>query len=116
MKKIPEDKKLYGNNYILCNFSTVIGQKYYNMIFGFFLYSIPYFLMLVILIIERKNMSTVFPIVVTSILFLIQLISTIKGGFSDPGIIPRQRDDYFFGPNRPSFRYVINDHLFQINY
>ena len=116
MKKIPENKKLYGNNYILCNFSTVIGQKYYNMIFGFFLYSIPYFLMLVILIIERKNMSTVFPIVVTSILFLIQLISTIKGGFSDPGIIPRQRDDYFFGPNRPSFRYVINGHLFQINY
>ena len=55
MKKIPDDKKLYGNNYILCNYSSVIGHKYYNMIFGFCLYSIPYFLMLAILIIERKN-------------------------------------------------------------
>ena len=116
MKKIPDDKKLYGNNYILCNYSSVIGHKYYNMIFGFFLYSIPYFLMLIILIIERKNISIAFPIVVTSILYLILLFSTIKGGFSDPGIMTRQRDDYFYGPSRPSFRYVINGHLFQINY
>jgi hypothetical protein len=116
MKKIPDDKKLYGNNYILCNFSSVIGHKYYDMIFGFFLYSIPYSLMLAILIIERKNISIGFPIVVTTFFYFIQLISTIMGGFSDPGIMTRQRDDYFYGPSRPSFRYVINGHLFQINY
>ena len=115
-KKIPDDKKLYGNNYILCNFSAVIGYKYYDMIFGFFLYSIPYFLMLVILIIERTIISIIFPIIVTTFFYLIQLVSTIMGGFSDPGIIPRQRDDYFHSPSRPSFRYVINGHLFQINY
>ena len=116
MKKISEEQKVYGNIYILCNFLCVIGRKYYNMIFGFLLYSIPYFLMLVILIFERKNISITFPIIVTTILYLVQLISTIMGGFSDPGIIPRQRDDYFYGPSRPSFRYVINGHLFQINY
>jgi hypothetical protein len=116
MKTLPDKKKLYGNNYILCNFSAVIGHKYYNMIFGFFLYSIPYFLMLAILIIERKHISIAFPIVVTSFLFLIQLISTIMGGFTEPGIMPRQRDDYYYNPNRPSLRYVINGHLFQINY
>ena len=116
MKKIPDSEKIYGNNYILCNFSAVVGHKYYNMIFGFLLYSIPYYLMLSILIIERKNISIIFPIVVTTILYLVQIISTIIGGFSDPGIIARQREDYFYGPSRPSFRYVINGHLFQINY
>ena len=116
MKKIPDERKLYGNNYILCNFSSVVGHKFYYMIFGFCLYSIPYFLMLAILIIERKSISIGFPIVVTTFFYLIQLISTIMGGFSDPGIMTRQRDDYFYGPSRPSFRYVINGHLFQINY
>ena len=45
----------------------------------------------------KNNISIVFPIIVTSILYLIQLISTIKWGFSEPGIKPRQRDDYFMG-------------------
>jgi hypothetical protein len=72
--------------------------------------------MLIILIFERKNISIGFPIVVTTILYIIEVASTILGGCSDPGIIPRQRADYFYNTNKPILKYVINGHLLTLNY
>ena len=109
-------KKLYGNNIIWKNFIGISGKKYYHMIFAFLLYTCPYVFMLVILIIERKNISIIFPILITSIIYIIQIISTILGGCSDPGILPRQRKDYYYNTNKPSLKYVINGHIHALNY
>ena len=109
-------RKIYGNNKICGNFLGIVGKKYYNMIFAFLLYTCPYALMFVILIIERRNISIIVPIIVTSILYIIELLSTILGGFSDPGIMPRQRKDYYYNTNKPSLKYVINGHILTLNY
>ncbi len=109
-------KKLYGNIYLWPHFSGVTGRKYYHMIFAFLLYSCPYIAMLIILIIERENISIIYPIIITTIFYIIQIISTIIGGCSDPGILTRQKKDYYYNTNRPSLKYVINGHIFTLNY
>ena len=109
-------KRIFGNNIIWFNLSGITGKKYYHMFFAFLLYTCPFVLMLIILIIERKNISIVFPIIVTTFLYTIEVASTILGGCSDPGIIPRQRADYFHNVNRPILKYVINGHLLTLNY
>ena len=109
-------KRIFGNNIIWFNLSGISGKKYYHMFFAFLLYTCPYILMMIILIFERKNISIAFPIIATTILYLIEVISTILGGCSDPGIIPRQRADYFYNTNRPILKYVINGHLLTLNY
>ena len=86
------------------------------MIFGFLLYSMPYVLMLIILIFENDHLSTIYPIVITTTLYLIEITSTFIGGCSDPGIIARQRQDYYYNTNRPCLKYVINGHIYSLNY
>ena len=109
-------KKLYGNNNVICNSSFITGKKYYHMFFAFILYSLPYIVMLVILIIERNHLSIIYPIIITTIFYIIQILSTIIGGLSDPGILARQRKDYYYNTSRPSLKYVINGHIFTLNY
>ena len=109
-------KKLYGNNHIWCHTSGVTGRKYYHMFYAFLLYSCPYVTMLIILIIERKNISIIYPIIITTFLYIIQIVSTIIGGCSDPGILARQRQDYYYNTNKPSLKYVINGHILTLNY
>ena len=38
------------------------------------------------------------------------------GGFSDPGILPKQIKDYYYNTKRPALKNVINGHLFSLNY
>ena len=109
-------KKLYGNIIIWKKFLGITGKKYYHMIYAFLLYTCPYVVMLIILIKERKNISIIFPILVLSILYIIEIISTIIGGCSDPGILPRQRRDYYYNTNKPFLKYVINGHIQALNY
>jgi len=109
-------KKLYGNNDLRCCRSGITGKKYYHMLFAFLLYTIPYLAMLIILIYEKENLSVIYPIVITSTLYFIELTSTILGGCSDPGILVRQRRDYYYNTNRPALKYVINGHIFTFNY
>ena len=109
-------KRIFGNNITWFNLSGITGKKYYHMFYAFLLYTFPFVLMLIILIFERKNISIGFPIVVTTILYIIEVASTILGGCSDPGIIPRQRADYFYNTNKPILKYVINGHLLTLNY
>ena len=109
-------KKLYGNNHICFGFLGVTGKKYYYMIFAFLLFTIPFILMITLLLIENNNTSIVYPILIISVLYIIQIVSTILGGFSDPGILPRQVKDYYYYANKPSLIYVINGHIFKLNY
>ena len=108
-------RKIYGNNFICCNIG-IVGKKFYHMFLAFFIYTVPYVLMLVILIKERKNLSIIYPIIITTILYIIALVATILGGFSDPGILPRQRQDYYYNTNKTSLKYVINGHIYRLNY
>ena len=109
-------KKLYGNNYLWCCGFCITGKKYYHMLFAFLLYTLPYLLMLIILILEIDNLSIIYPIIITSTLYLIEVLSTILGGCSDPGILARQRKDYYYNTNRPALKYVINGHIYTFNY
>ena len=109
-------KRIFGNNIPWFNLSGITGKKYYHMLYAFLLYTCPFVLMLIILIIERKNIDIFFPIIVTTFLYIIEVASTILGGCSDPGIMPRQRADYFYNVNRPILKYVINGHLLTLNY
>ena len=108
-------KKVYGNNIICCNVG-VLGKKFYHMFFAFFIYTIPYVLMLVVLIKERKNLLITYPVIIASILYILALVYTILGGFTDPGILPRQRQDYYYNTNKTSLKYVINGHIYRLNY
>ena len=108
-------KNIYGNNIICCNVG-IVGNKFYHMFFAFFIYTLPYVLMLVVLIKERESLLITYPIIITSILYIIALVSTILAGFSDPGILPRQRHDYYYNTNKTSLKYVINGHIYRLNY
>ena len=109
-------KKLYGNNELWCCRFGITGKKYYHMLYAFILYTIPYLVMLIILILEKDNLLIIYPIIITSTLYFIQLLSTILGGCSDPGILARQRKDYYYNTNRPALKYVINGHIYTFNY
>ena len=109
-------KKIYGHNHLWCNLLGITGEKYYHMIYAFILYSVPFYLMIIILIIERKNLSIIFPIIILSFFYVIQILSTILGGCSDPGILPRQKQDYYYNANKPVLKYVINGHIFSLTF
>ena len=109
-------KKLFGNNHLWCCNKCISGKKFYHMLFAFLLYTAPYLLMLIILIFEKDNLSIIYPIIITSTLYLIELTSTLIGGCSDPGIIARQYRDYYHSTNRPSLKYVINGHVYSLNF
>ena len=109
-------KKLYGNNHRWCCNNCITGKKFYHMIFAFLLYTAPYLLMLIILIYEKDDLSIIYPLVILSTLYVIELSSTLLGGCSDPGIIARQRRDYYYNTNKPALKYRINGHIFTLNY
>ena len=103
--------KIYGNNHLCCKNLGITGKKFYHMIYAFVLYSLPYITWLLILIHERSNIKINFPIIISSILYFFQIYSEMMGGLSDPGILPRQRKDFYYHTNRQSLKYVINGHL-----
>ena len=111
-----DPKKIYGKNKFCCNYLGVTGSKYYHMIFAFLLISIPYLSMLIILIYTKNIVSITFPIIFTTILYVIELISGIIGGCTDPGILPRQGDDFYYNTNRPLLKTVINGHVVTLTF
>ena len=44
------------------------------------------------------------------------MINLVLGATSDPGILPRQGEDFFYSPNKPLPRCVINGHAFMLTY
>ena len=109
-------KKLYGNNYFCCGLLGVTGKKNYHMIFAFLLISLPYIAMLVIIILEKENLSITYPITITTTLFIIEVMNIIMGGCTDPGICARQGKDFYYNTNRPSLKYLINGHILNLNF
>ena len=111
-----DPKKIYGKNKFFCNYLGVTGSKFYHMIYSFFLISIPYSGMIIILIYNKNIVSIIFPIVFTSIFYIIEIIAGLLGGCTDPGILPRQGDDFYYNPNRPLLKTVVNGHVITLTF
>lgn len=73
-----------------CNNTCISGDNYFHPIGSFLLISLPFVIMLIILIETSEYHSIVAPLVLTTIFYAIAVFSTFRGGFSDPGILQRQ--------------------------
>ena len=109
---------LYGRNKIWFNNKMITGQKYYHMFFTLFLITIPYiFTMIVLLKFGKiKTYLDIIYILISSILYIIQTYSTIRGGLTDPGILPRQNVDIYYTTDKPNMKYRIGGHILRLNY
>ena len=110
--------QIYGNNKVWCNNKTITGSKFYNMLLTFFLYSIPYILSIVFFIKlgPLQLYINIIYIAISSLFYIIHIYSMIKGGCTDPGILPRQNSDLYYTTNRTNMRYKINGHMLKLNY
>jgi len=108
--------KIYGNVKFWCNLFCVTGRRYYHIFFAFGLISIPYIGLLVILIMAHNIVSITFIIIISSLLYIFQIINVILGCSTDPGILPRQGKDFYYTTNRPLQRKVINGHYIMLTY
>ena len=109
---------LHGKNIIWFNNKFITGKKYYHMFFTFLFYTIPYIIGIVIILkyYKKKLYINIIYIIITSILYIFQIYLTIKGGCTDPGILPRQNSDIYYTTNRPNLKYIINGHIIKLNY
>ena len=111
-----DPKKIFGKNRFFCDYLGVTGSKFYHMIYSFLLISIPYSGMLIILIYTKNIISITFPVIFTSILYIIEIVAVILGGCTDPGILPRQGDDFYYNTNRPLLKTVVNGHVITLTF
>ena len=117
-KENSDFNKLFGRNKVWFNIKFITGKKYYHMIFTFLLYSIPFLFTLIVLVKlgKIKPYLNIIYIIITSIFYIISIFSTIKGGCTDPGILPRQNADIYYTTNKPNLRYNISGHIIKLNY
>ena len=97
--------KQFGNNELWCNKNIISGKKYYQVFISILLFSIPYSIMLGILI---KIEGSIIPMIIISIFYIISIFSALRGGFTDPGILTRQNQDFYYSTNKPILKNVIN--------
>ena len=117
-KKNNDNDLLHCRITIWCDNKFITGQKYYHMFFTFSLYTLPYIFGIVIILkfYKIKIYLNIIYILITSILYIFQIYLTIKGGCTDPGILPRQNSDIYYTTNRPNLKYIINGHIVKLNY
>ena len=110
--------KIYGFNKIWCNNKSITGEKFYNMFLTFFLYSVPYILSIIFFLKlgPLELYLNIIYISISSILYIIHVYSMIKGGCTDPGILPRQNKDLYYTTSKTNMRYRINGHILRVNY
>ena len=113
-----EQDQIYGNNKIWCNTKIITGSKYYNMLLTFFLYSIPYILSIIFFLKlgPLESYINIIYICISSILYIIHIYAMIRGGCTDPGILPRQNSDLYYTTSRTNMKYRINGHILRVNY
>ena len=105
----------YGENKVWCKKCCISGKKFYYMFIAFISYSFPYILLIAIIFDTKNKSSYMFTKVFTSILYLIEIYATIRGGCSDPGILPKQYTGFVLKA-RTERRFVIRGYLQNLNY
>ena len=108
--------KTDDNNKIWCNNTCVSGEKIYNIFLSIAGISFPFILLVSIMIKCKNYLSIIYPLIISTILYIIELLSMIKCAFSDPGILHKQERDYKYKPNKYFIKKIINGHLFELNY
>ena len=113
-----EEKQIYGQNKILCCKKIVVGEKYYTMLLTFFIFSLPYIISIIFFIkVGPLDLyKNIIYIIISSILYIIHVYSLLKGGCTDPGILPRQNRDLYYETVRTNMRYKILGHIHRVNY
>jgi hypothetical protein len=113
-----EMDKIYGENKIICNNKIIVGEKYYAMLLTFFIYTIPFILTIIFFIKlgPLQLYKNIIYIIISSILYVIHIYAMLKGGCTDPGILPRQNQDSYYETNRVNMRYRISGHIQKINF
>ena len=109
--------KIYGNIKLCFNKIGITGNRPYHMIFTIILFTCPFLLLTIILIKIRDNLQNyILLITLNSIFYILEIINTIMGGCTDPGILPRQTKDYYYNTNKPVLRNIVNGYMFNLNY
>ena len=80
----------FGENVIWCKDNCISGRRYYIMFVSFLSYTVPFVALLVILFLTKDSSSFLFTKIFLSILYILEIYSTLRGGCTDPGIIPKQ--------------------------
>ena len=113
-----EIDKIYRSNKIICNNKIIVGEKYYAMLLTFFLYTIPFILTIIFFIKlgPLQLYKNIIYIIISSILYVIHIYAILKGGCTDPGILPRQNQDSYYETNRVNMRYRISGHIQKVNF
>ena len=113
-----EEKQIYGQNKILCCKKIVVGEKYYTMLLTFFIFSLPYIISIIFFLkVGPLDLyKNIIYIIISSILYIIHVYSLLKGGCTDPGILPRQNRDLYYETVRTNMRYKILGHIHRVNY
>lgn len=116
MDESKEAKIVYslGNNRIWCGKKCITGLKFYFMIIAFLSYSIPFIAILVIIFITKKSSSFIFTKVFLCFLYFLEIYSTFRSGCTDPGILPKQYDNYI--RKKPERKSIIRGHLITLKY
>ena len=109
--------QIFGKNKLWCNNRIITGEKYYNLIFTFFSYFIPYLLSLIFFIhyAPLKLFLNIIFISISSILFLLCIYTMLKCGCTDPGILPKQRPPNY-KINKEKIKTRIGGHVIILNY
>ena len=109
-------KKIYGNIKFWCKLFCITGPQCYNVIFAFLLISLPNACLLSIFILCHSQISILYQIIISFILYVMNIILMILGCFTDPGILPRQASDFYYITNRPLMSKVINGYRVVLTY
>ena len=91
------NKKEIGNNKIWCKNKLISGKKYYQIFISILLISIPSIIIISIQIkfYNKYSYQSLIPVIIISILYIISIFSSLRGGFTDPGILTRQNKDFY---------------------
>ena len=105
----------FGESQLWCNGKCLSGKRYYFLFITSFFCSIP-FIILYIILFKIKNISSfIFSKIFLLILYFIEIYSLFRNGCTDPGLIPRQREQPI--PKKESQgKCVIRGYLFNLSY
>ena len=110
--------RIYGNNKLWCNNTIITGEKYYNLFLTFFSYFIPYILSLILFLYfdYMKLYLNIIYIIISSILFILNVYAMIRCGCSDPGILPKQKPDIDRVVHKENIKSRLDGHIIILNY
>ena len=95
-----DEPKPIGNNRVWCGGHIISGAKYYHVFFSYFMYTIPFVLFLYVLFLINDKLLSIPATVIAIILYLLAIFGMVRGGFTDPGILPRQKEQYSWNPKK----------------